>query len=280
MSDSTDSNGGGIEGQSPGEEKPLRWAPGEGAAPQRLSAPPPSEFPPPSEEPPPPLSQPPLPSWERLEEEGFGRALVLTIKEVLFQPGETFARMPRTATLGRPLLFAVLVGTFGAVVATCYDTLSRAVSPSAQQFYARLFQQFGIQEVPGPRELLFWSMCGIALTPFLIIIGAFVGSGVFHLLLMLFGGANHGYETTFRTVCYTYGAAAVLAIIPMCGQGLIMPIWFIVCCIIGLSRTQETSAGKAVAAVLAPLVLCCCCIGALIGGLIGMLAPGILSNLR
>lgn len=229
---------------------------------------------------PPPLA-PALPSWERLEEEGFGRALLLTLKEVLFNPATTFERMPRTTALGRPLLFAVLVGTVSAIVSMVYNVLSQTLSPAiAQEAYARFFQQLGMeQRMPGPREMLFWTMCSTALAPFLIVIAAFVFSGIFHLLLMLFGGANHGYETTFRTYCYTHGAASVLMMIPFCGQ-LVMLVWSVVVLIIGLSRSQETSPGKAAAAVLTPFVLCCCCIGLALGSLLGVLLPQLAPQLR
>jgi hypothetical protein len=52
------------------------------------------------------------------------------------------------------------------------------------------------------------------------------------------------------------GSTLPLAIVPFCG-GAIGGIWGMICTIIGLAQAQETSTGKAAAAVLIPLVLCC-----------------------
>jgi hypothetical protein len=73
---------------------------------------------------------------------------------------------------------------------------------------------------------------------------------------MLFGGLKYPYETTFRATAYAHGSALPLSFIPFCG-GLIGGIWGIVVLIIGLAQMQETTIGKAAAAVLVPIVLCC-----------------------
>ena len=89
---------------------------------------------------------------------------------------------------------------------------------------------------------------------------------------MIVGGANMDFETTYRTCCYCGGSTSILGILPLCG-GLIALIWQIVALIIGLSKTHETSTGKAVAAVLIPSAVCCvCCAGILALGLLGFFA--------
>jgi hypothetical protein len=47
-----------------------------------------------------------------------------------------------------------------------------------------------------------------------------------------------------------------LLIVPVCGS-LIVGIWGLVLYCIGLARTHETDTGRAVLAVLLPLILCC-----------------------
>jgi len=281
MVDSADQNSGDIEGQTGGEERPLRWAPDEMSEQQRLSvAPPPSEPRGQSDELPPPPPQP-LPSWEHLEEEGFASALFLTIKEVLFDPSATFSRMPREMALGRPLFFAVLLQTVAAMVGVFYQALWEMVFPSGQNPLQQIFQQMGINmPLPAGSEMVLLSLISIVLVPFFVIIWLFIWSGIVHLALMLVGGVNYGYEATFRTLCYVSGATAVLGLIPFCGVFPIAFVWSVVCSIIGLTQTQETSGGKATAAVLLPYLLCCCCIGAAIATLVAMFLPAIASGMR
>jgi len=270
MSDFSGKEGEGMDKIAEGGERPLRWAPEESFEPQRPSASlPPGE--------PPPLSPPPLPSWEQLEEKGLLSALFLSIKEVLFQPAETFSRMPRRIALGRPLVFAVMLGTLGAMITLLYSLLHQAVPPLGETLgatpteatFGEILERLGIPAImPGPTEMLVWQIGWVAMAPIWIAIWAFVWSGIVHLLLMLLGGARHGYETTFRTLCYVKGATSMLALIPFCGAFPIAFVWAIVCSIIGLTHSQETSGGKAAAAVLVPYLFCCCCLTASVGPIV------------
>ena len=60
----------------------------------------------------------------------------------------------------------------------------------------------------------------IILLPLFIVIGLFIGSAIVHLCLMIVGGANQSFETTFRVLAFSHGSAGPLQIIPLCG-GLI-----------------------------------------------------------
>jgi hypothetical protein len=96
----------------------------------------------------------------------------------------------------------------------------------------------------------------IILLPLFIVIGLFIGSGIVHLCLMIVGGANQPFETTFRVVAFSQGSAGPLQIVPLCG-GLISGVWALVCNCIGLARAHETDTGRAVLAVFLPLIVCC-----------------------
>lgn len=96
----------------------------------------------------------------------------------------------------------------------------------------------------------------IILLPLFIVIALFIGSGIIHLCLMIVGGANKPFETTFRVLAFSQGSAGPLQIIPLCG-GLISGIWALVCNCIGLARAHETDTGRAVLAVFLPLIVCC-----------------------
>jgi hypothetical protein len=106
------------------------------------------------------------------------------------------------------------------------------------------------------------------LTPLLMLAGFFIGGGILHLCLMLVGGANRSFETTFRVVCFTVGSANLFSMIPFCGS-LIAIVYHIVLECIGLSRAHQTTIGKAVIAVLLPLFVCCGIWAALIFLIIG-----------
>jgi hypothetical protein len=73
---------------------------------------------------------------------------------------------------------------------------------------------------------------------------------------MIVGGANKSFETTFRVLAFSQGSTGPLQIIPVCG-GLIAGVWALVVNCIGLARAHETTTGRAVLAVLLPLIVCC-----------------------
>jgi hypothetical protein len=96
----------------------------------------------------------------------------------------------------------------------------------------------------------------LILAPLFVVIGTFIGSAILHVCLMIVGGAKQSFETTFRVICFVEGSVSPLLVIPFCG-GLIAGIWKIVLYCIGLARAHETDTGRAVIAVLLPLIICC-----------------------
>jgi hypothetical protein len=113
--------------------------------------------------------------------------------------------------------------------------------------------------------------------PIWIVIGAFVAAGIFHVILMVLGGANRDFEATFRVVAYGH-AINVIALLPFCGSFLSI-IWWIVVLVIGLSVVHRISIGQALVAVLLPFFVCCCCCLGLIGAFAGTLAS-VLEQMR
>jgi hypothetical protein len=101
-----------------------------------------------------------------------------------------------------------------------------------------------------------WAVGYILLSPVLVIVFMFIASGILHLCLMIVGGARKPFETTFRVVCFSSGSTSLLSMIPFCG-GLISGVWNIVLEIIGVARAHEIDTGKAVLAVLLPIIVCC-----------------------
>lgn len=79
----------------------------------------------------------------------------------------------------------------------------------------------------------------------------FVGAGITHLLVMLFGG-KEGYHETFKANAYAT-APSLFFIIPYVGW--LAVIYSIIVLIIGIHKRQNISLGRSAAAVLLPIVI-------------------------
>jgi hypothetical protein len=183
--------------------------------------------------------------WDERQTKGLFNAFIETLQMVLSKPVAAFTAMKREGGLGEPLLYAILGGTFGTAFAVIYNFVLRSLMPfgDKQNALAHLFGG------------LAWLVL-LILTPLFVVIGMFVGSAILHVCLMIVGGAKQSFETTFRVVCFAEGSASPLLVIPFCG-GLISGIWKIILYCIGLARAHETDTGRAVIAVLLPLIICC-----------------------
>jgi len=72
------------------------------------------------------------------------------------------------------------------------------------------------------------------------------------------GESDAGFEGSLRTVAYGSGVGQLAQIVPFIG-GMVSMVWTVVLLVVGAQRLHGTSQGKAVAAVLLPVVLCCIC---------------------
>jgi hypothetical protein len=183
--------------------------------------------------------------WEHRQERGFFNAFIETLTMVLTRPAEAFSLMKREGGLGEPLIYALIGGCVGGIVSALFSLGFQSIGLFADKNNS-LAAMTGMGIGFGM----------IILVPLFIVIVIFMWSGLAHLCLMIFGGANQSFETTFRVFAFTQGSAGPLQIIPLCG-GLISGVWAIVCNCIGLARAQETDTGRAVLAVLSPLIVCC-----------------------
>ena len=100
-----------------------------------------------------------------------------------------------------------------------------------------------------------WGLLMVVLAPLFVIIGVFIAAAILHLMLLMLGGADNGFEATVRVVCYVQ-TAQLAGIVPFCG-GIIALVWTVILYVIGFSTAHRTSQGKALVAVLLPVVLCC-----------------------
>jgi hypothetical protein len=183
--------------------------------------------------------------WDRRQELGFFPAFFETLKLVLLEPAAAFTAMKTTGGLAEPLIYAVSGGSVGCLFYILFSVF---------------LSSFGIMSdrnvFAGMLGLGIGAIFLIILIPVFVAVGAFIGSAVLHLCLTLVGGAKRDFETTFRVLCFSAGSAYPLMIVPICG-GLISGIWCLVCECIGLAKAHDTTTGKALLAVLLPVIVCC-----------------------
>ena len=184
--------------------------------------------------------------WEQRKERGFFKAFIETMVMILSKPAAAFTIMKREGGLLEPLVYAVVGVSFGYLIYFLFALLMPSVA---------LFGDQG-----NPLVGLFGMGIGfvflLILLPLFIGFSMFLGAAIIHLCLMILGGAKQTFETTFRVVCFSAGATGPLVVLPVCG-GLIAGIWGVVAECIGLSRAHEIDIGRAVMAVLLPLIVCC-----------------------
>jgi len=184
--------------------------------------------------------------WDERQQKGFFTAFIETLQIVLTRPAEAFTVMKREGGFGEPLIYAVVGGSVGAIVSFLFSLLFHSFGMFADQR-----NPLGAMAGMGIGSIGF-----IILAPLAIVICLFIVAGIVHLFLMIVGGANQPFETTFRVLAFTQGSTGVLQLIPVCG-GVIAAVWGIVVNCIGLARAHETDTGRAVLAVMLPVIVCC-----------------------
>lgn len=187
-------------------------------------------------------------AWERRDQLGFASALVETTRQVMAEPSASFASMPTRGGLGGPLLFGVVVGSLGILLAL-----------AGVLVLGGLLQWAAPTGPGGPTEIgeaalgfLLWL---VVVPPGMIVI-LLIEAGLTHLLLMMVGGAREPFEATFRVSAYARAVTLAMAI-PVVGW-MAGPVWLVVVRVIGLREAQRCGGGQAAAAVLLPPLFCCC----------------------
>ena len=192
------------------------------------------------------------PAWENREQLGFFTAIWETMKGVLINPTRTFAEMRTEGGIGKPILYAIILGSIGGIMGIIWQGLISTLSFMATQEIAKY-----------AANVVYLVLMAVFM-PLIVTIGLFISSGIAHVCLMIVGGANKGFEATFRVFAYTNGSIAPFQIVPFCG-GIVAGIWGLVCNIIGLKEAHETTTGKAILAILLPTIFAIfCCGGAIL----------------
>jgi len=179
-------------------------------------------------------------------------AMLQTIKVVLLEPSQAFSRIKVEGSLGESLVFVLILGTVAGYIGSLWQILFHLAGFSMA---AGAFPERGTDLV----ALLGMTVYGaavIVVVPIGVVVSSFIASGILHLCLMIVGGANRTFEATYAVVAYVTGCTSLFNLVPMCG-GLIAGVWAIVGEILGVREAHKTTTGKAVLAVLLPLICCC-----------------------
>lgn len=174
-----------------------------------------------------------------------------TMHVVLSSPQEAFRLMRRGGGIVNPMAYFIIGGILGQIPSAIYATIIRAI------VYA------GFSDGPFPLELVLitgaFELIGGIIGVFISgIFGMFISAAIWHVSLMLVGGANAGYEATYRALCFGLGSIAVLNAIPIVGP-IIGFFYVFIVLIHAFTHAHEIDGGKAVVAVFLPFLAMCCC---------------------
>ncbi len=197
--------------------------------------------------------------WDQREQLGMLRAWWLTSKALLLEPTQTLQSAPRDAPIGSSLLYAVICNLLGVLP----TLLIYLVGFGGMLLFAASESQKGLTGSGlgiGAVGAIFVFIFYLVLLVGIQIVSLFALAGIEHLVLHLTGEREiGGYTSTLRA--HALGLAPfMLGLVPVCGF-MVMGLWSLVLRCITLMHLQRVSAGKAVAAVLAPMLVICGCGG-------------------
>jgi hypothetical protein len=171
--------------------------------------------------------------------EGFLSALFNSIKGALFSPSKFF----RTHAVGEGVLSPLMIGVICGIIGLGASILWNSF----------LWQNFShylpISSFPFDLYVIY-SAVSLPVRAVLLILA---NSVITHLCLMVVGGSKRGFRTTFRIVCYA-ATAYLFLLVPFLGF-IIEIIYLRVLIIIGAREGHGISTGRAVFAILLPLIL-------------------------
>jgi len=178
--------------------------------------------------------------WE--SGEGFIGAFFQTIRGSLFSPTKFFKKISFGEGYWAPLIYGLITGIIGNGCAIFWLWL----------FMAQMIpQMIPMDRIPFQYSLSILQV--ILPLPFQQALAIFIGSAILHLSLIIVRGNKHGYKTTFRAVSYSY-SGYLFGIIPFIGL-FIGNIYVFILNIIGVREGHEISTGKAILAVLLPVLV-------------------------
>lgn len=189
------------------------------------------------------------------------QGLWLTWKDTVFSPEPFWRTVRPDGPVQDAFFYGWILSLIGWVVLLPFQVFGLLFQAS---FMRPLLDQAGTGD-PRIRDLLSWLftptnaiiliLLGLIATVAVYPLQLFFRTAILHLACMLFGAAQYGFWATFRIVAYA-SAPNVFAGLPY--VGFMTLLYSLVLEGFGIRYVQETTTGRAVMAVLAPWILCCC----------------------
>jgi hypothetical protein len=170
---------------------------------------------------------------------GFFWAYMRTTKEALFSPTRFFKKVSAGEGYWSPLIYGIISGVIGVGVFMVYLWFFFFTLIPLQMHTLIPFS-------PIFASSLIW-------IPLQTAFSIFIGSAITHLCLMIVGGNKKGFQATFRPISYSF-CAYLINIVPFIGV-FIGSVYMIVLIVLGVREGHGITTGKAVLAVLLPLIV-------------------------
>ncbi len=177
--------------------------------------------------------------WPPAEGGGVLGGLVDTWRAATFDPGAFFRRVPRVGGTGAALLYYLVIGVLVAGASLFWDTVTGQAGMAQERIAG--------EAITGQPLVMF------LLSPLILVIALGLAGGITHVMLLLFRGARHGFDTTIRVFCYSY-SPLIFGVVPVVGT-VVGTVWMLGLAIIGLREAHDTTTWKAGFAVLLPFLI-------------------------
>lgn len=193
-------------------------------------------------------STPPNP-WVQRGRIGFWRAWFRSVLGVLTKPAAFAKTLANEKGLGGSLSFLLVTTCLSAAIGIVIQLLVMVPMLLFTRAGGGGAPPFSLGMLIGQQAL--FVLLGIVVGVVLSCLSALVS----HLILWVLGGARESWRTTLRTLLYALGGTSainMIACVPCIG--VIGAVWWVVSASIMLREAQRTSTGKAVTAVLLPVL--------------------------
>ena len=186
--------------------------------------------------------------------------MINTWVNTITKPKETFAAEKGNASMGKAAVNYIIAGVISGVIAFLATLigLSQTGSATTTAIGAGL------------------GALGIIVSPIVTLIGAFIGVGIIWIFAKILGGKGTYTQLFFLVSLFAIPMAVIglVIVIPAVGSilGLLVGLYTLYLWVIAVQSSQELSTGRAVAAVLIPVILIAIIIAIL--AVIGLMALG------
>jgi hypothetical protein len=170
--------------------------------------------------------------------------LLETMKLAFADPTRLFSNMP-SENIGAPVLYGLITGTIAAVFTILWQTMFGGLLSIVE---STELDDFAIST----GFMFVW----LIFSPVFIVVGLFVQSAIYHVMLLIVGDGQRGFGVTLRAVCYG-STPQLLGLVPLCGS-LVGGIWSVVLVILAAIHGHRTDAWRVVLAYFLPTIVCCC----------------------